>query len=493
MKNLYNLKAEQIVLGSIILNNEFFGKVDFLQDYYFYDIAHQEIFKHLKELLIAEKTADSITLKGFFNSTIENIFDYSAEELIQIESKKKKRQKGLNYLGFLLSMGAGIVDIGIVDISDYAKMIEDLYKKKEMFKICNEFKLTILNQVSKIKANDLIENLRLGLDKIEDKSGFEYNIKSTLDILGERYFEIKTAVENNEIFNKDIIQTGFFDFDKNHNGLPKKELTILAGRPSIGKTTIALQVALNVATKGQNCIFFSLETSNKQIANKILSNRCEINSIRLNHNNIFNDELTKIKNNCKKFEKTNLFIDDTYGINCNYIKKCLKRFKRKNKKIDLIIVDYLQIMKDNINIKDSNRVHEIGRITNGLKEIAKEFDCAVLCLCQLSRAVENRDDKRPTLIDLRDSGEIEQIADIVIFCYRDYYYKYRQLSKFNQNNEKESFNSLKSYLDTIKNDCELLIRKYRNGICGDIKLNFIPKFNLVDDIDKRNYKIPYNE
>ena len=251
MENLYNIKAEQIVLGVLILDNNHFDNVDFLQAEYFYEPIHQIIFAHLIELKKVEKKFDSITLKSFFSKDIEEMFEYSAEERRNLEVKNKKKRKGLNYLSELISYGAGIVDI-----IDYAKIIQDLFKKRELMNLCKNFYNHTKNKVAKIKANDLIEKLRKDIDKIEDKTGFEYNIKSTFEITTERYFELKTAIDEKKTFNENILKTGFYDFDEKFNGLTKKELVILAGCTSMGKTTVANQIAMNVAEAGFNSIFF---------------------------------------------------------------------------------------------------------------------------------------------------------------------------------------------------------------------------------------------
>ena len=476
--NIFNIEAEQIVLGALIINNDFYDKIDFIKHIFFYEPAHQIIYDHIKNLISKNLLADSITLKAFFDN----------DDLL-------KTIGGSKYLSILLSMGAGIVDI-----VDYAKIIQDFYKKRCLYNLLKSSFEKIEKNISKITSKKLIDSFRNNLDKIEDNTDFKYNIKPIENILTKRLLEIKLAIDNNETFNKDIIPTGFYDFDKKFNGLTKGELITLAGCSSMGKTTIALQKAINFARKKLNTIFFSLEMKDKSLINKVIANVNKINSQRINYNNVYSSEIEKVNERCNEFLDSTLYIDDTYAIDCNYINKVLKRFIRKKGAIDVIIVDYLQIMQDTY--KEKNRVREIGNITNGLKEIAKKFNCVVICLSQLSRNVESRDDKRPILRDLRDSGEIEQISDMVIFAYRHHYYEKRKLSKFDKNKpeERETWEKIKYKLDLIKNDCELLVRKNRNGRCGDIKLHFEGKYSRTIDIDKAKYEknikqanIPYQK
>lgn len=473
MEKLINIEAEQIILGALIINNDFYDSIDFLKTDFFYEITHQKIFEYLNNLLKVGKKADSITLKLFFDN----------EEII-------KKIGGSKYLSVILGIGAGIVDI-----IDYAKLLQDLFKKRKLLEICQNFNTKIQKQFNKIKSLDLIEDFKSELDKIEDIAGFNHNLKNIQYPIFERLKEIKKSIQNNEFYNKDIVKTGFFDFDKKFNGLTKGELTIIAGCSSMGKTTLALQMALNFIKQKLNTLFFSLEMNSKSISNKILANQNKINSKRINVNNIYNQEIDNVIENSNLFNKSSLFVDDTYAINCNHITKLIKRFEREKGKVDVIIVDYLQIMT--CEKEEKNRVREIGKITNGLKEIAKKFNCVVICLSQLSRSVEMRDDKRPILRDLRDSGEIEQIADMVMFVYRHYYYEKRKLSKFDKNKpeEKETYNKIKNKLDTIKNELDILVRKNRNGGCGDIKLHFDARFSKIINPDEvwREYYSKKNE
>lgn len=255
-------------------------------------------------------------------------------------------------------------------------------------------------------------------------------------------------------------------------------------------STIAINIIKNVVMQDLNVIFFSLEMSASEISTKILANCSRINSEDIEQGAINNEDFEKImKSYEENFDNKNFFINDKPEINCNYIRNSLKKFKRNEKLIDFIVIDYLQIMflknKQNPNI-------ELGLIMNRLKTIAKEFNIVILLLSQLNRGVENREDKRPFLQDIRDSGTIEQISNMIIFCYRDEYYLEKDLERLNKNSNNQS--EIKSYeiaerkLKDCKNKLELLVRKNRRGRTGNCVLNYEREFSLINDIQNQQYK-----
>jgi len=457
--NLYNIEAEQTVLGVIILNNEYFDSInEIIKKESFYEPIHSVIYEHIVYVLKEKKTVlDSITLKIFFNTN---------ETLKSIGGDK--------YLSILLSMGAGIVDI-----KDYAKLINDLYRKRRLI-LLGEKIVNSIYKNSKISADKIIEDTENSIENIQKETEIKLNIKEDIKIANEEIYEIGLALKDPNYFNKDLIKTGFKDFDNKFNGLKKGELVILAARPSMGKSSLSLQIALNFIQQDKNVIFFSLEMSEKELQTKIFANISRINSEKIEKRQLSEEEFETIFLKSDEFLKDkNFFIDDTCAVNCNYIEKISRRIQRLKGEIDLIIVDYLQIM----DYPKENEVKELGSIVVSLKNISKKFNCAILCLSQLNRSVELREDKRPFLNDLRGSGNIEETANMVIFCYRNSYYLQKELSKFDIydiSTEFERKETMARY-DLVKNDLELLVRKNRRGQTGDCMLYFDPRFSLIRD------------
>lgn len=242
-------------------------------------------------------------------------------------------------------------------------------------------------------------------------------------------------------------------------------------------TTFALQIALNIA-KNKNVLFFSQEMCNSEQGDKILSNFAHINSMNIRDSRITIEEIEKIKNVMQNNGSLNLYISDAYGVTSNYIRKTLQKFEKTVGKIDLVIVDHLQIMADNK--PNSNRVSELSNISMDCKNIAKEFDCAFLLLSQLSRKTEERDDPRPQLADLRESGAIEQNADTVMFLFRQAYYTERKLNGLSIDNP--NFDNLKKQFEMQKNQADLTVQKNRSGKLGSIKLYFNPEYSQFSDM-----------
>jgi replicative DNA helicase len=340
----------------------------------------------------------------------------------------------------------------------------------------------------------LNNNLYLLEDSIDE---YKNNIKDVTTLINERFNEylflrernntFENDINNNEdnpsnpnnIYGDSIIKTGFEAFDKHFYGLAKKNLIILGGRPSMGKSTLALQIALNVAKQGKTVLYFSQEMTNTENINKILANRSGIDSRYFTYG-IPNDET---------LEKTariivnagignyKLYLDDKAKIDINYITRIYNRLKLRVTTIDLIIVDHLQITEDIK--KNFSKIDKYGNITTDLKSFAKDNNCIVLCLSQLNRKSEEREGNIPELSDLRESGDIEQNADQVIFINRQSYYLERKLQSLSK--EDSSYEKILSILSKVKNQAKLYLKKNRNGILGDITLYFNPKCSLFGD------------
>lgn len=453
-KSLYSIECEQVILGLLIKNNNLFDFVEeIINEDCFYEMAHQLIFSKLKTAISQGIKMDDLTLEIFFENN--NIL---------------KQIHGKNYISVLINMS-----IGIFDITDYAKIVKDLYIKRKLKNLALQINEIILKDDL---ANEILNDFKLSLDQIEDEStDFEYNLKAANELIENKLNELTNIIENH-IENTDLIKTNFVDFDYSFGGIPKQALTILAGRPSMGKSTLALNIALNVAKQNKKVLFFSQEMSNNENTDKILANFSQINSTRIRDKRLTIEDIQLMIKKQDKSILNNLFIDDKAKVNRDYIKRTIKRFKRKHGSPDLIIVDHLQIAGDSQRAK--NKIEELGNITADFKNLAKKENCAFILLSQLSRAVEARDNKRPELSDLRDSGEIEQNADLVMFVYRDDYYLSKELLGLTPEDKK--YKKLLDKFNNCKNICEVMIKKYRNGKCGYINLLFTPETSTFKNL-----------
>ena len=366
----------------------------------------------------------------------------------------------------------------IVDIQPCLKELKNLYSKREIkriMEVCN-------NAINSEKnSNEILEDINNNLENLENEAtDYEYEVKNINEILAERVFNIEENIKNNQLNN--YLKTGLIDFDLKFTGIPRKQLTIIGGRSSMGKSTFALQIAKNIS-ENYNVLFFSQEMGFNENADKIIANMNKINSINIRDSKLTKEEINKIKSNCNNNTSKNLYIVEKQGIDSNYIKKTLKRFERKVGKVDLIIVDHLQMTRDSN--KSRSRIEELGNITLDFKEIAKEYDCGFILLSQLSRGVEGRESPRPELSDLRESGRIEENADLIMFVYRAEYYIKRDMQGLDKNSNK--YKSLEEELKKYKNKAEIMVKKYRNGACGSIILKFYPEYSLFDDLKGDEY------
>ncbi len=446
----YNIECELAILGTLILNDNYFEVTnEEIQANYFYETIHQEIYNLLANEIKTNKSLNPITIK----QVLQPIFE---------------RFKVGNYLSSLLNFGSGIVDI-----KPYCQELKNLYAKRELQKImivCQEN----LNQPN--NADEIMQNIRTKLDHLEEEaSNYEYEVKSYSEIMAQRVLEIETTINDKEQTN--YIKTDILDFDREFTGIPRTQLTILGGRSSMGKSTFALQIALNVA-KTKNVLFFSQEMGLRENADKIIANLNQINSVSVRDSHLSTNEIAKIKEVCEATTNLKLFIVEKQGIDSNYINKTVKRFQRKVGNVDLIIVDHLQMTKDSQ--KNRNRIEELGNITLDFKEIAKKYNCGFILLSQLSRGVEGRESPRPELIDLRESGRIEENADLIMFIYRKDYYINRQLQGMKDDDPKKEklINEYKKY----ENHTDIMVKKYRNGKCGSITIKFIPEYSLFREL-----------
>ena len=452
-----NIEAEQSVIGSILLNNEIFDEINLLiTNKNFYDPMHQKIYMAIEKLIYGGMLANPITLKNYFENEKDelNVPDY----LVKITKFSTSSRQAI----------------------EYSKLIYDLYVKRELIKISE-------NIIHTAKLNDLdndgksiIENFEKLLFDLAEKGSFSSSLVK-FDEAMKMTIEMASSAYKNE---EGIVgvPTGLTDLDYRLGGLHKSDLLIIAGRPSMGKTALATNIAFNAAKKIQNdgrkstIAFFSLEMSSEQLSTRILAEQSRIKSNDIRTGKISEEQFDKFIETSKNISELPLYIDETPAISIAAMSNRARRIKRLFG-LDLIVVDYIQLMQGTTFNKDG-RVQEISQITQGLKAVAKELSVPVLALSQLSRAVEQRDNHKPQLSDLRESGSIEQDADVVMFVYREAYYLERKEPRPATVEHAE----WQAKMSEVSNLAEIMISKQRHGPTGNIMLEFEAMFTKFKDL-----------
>ena len=451
-----NIEAEQSVIGSILLSNEIFDDINILiRSNNFYDPMHQKIFSAIEKLIYNGTLANPITLKNYFENEKDelNVPDY----LVKITKFSTSSRQAI----------------------EYSKLIYDLFVKRELIKISE-------NIIDTAKLNDLdhdgqsiIENFEKSLFDLAEKGSFNSSIVK-FDEAMKMTIEMASSAYKNE---EGIVgvPSGLTDLDDRLGGMHKSDLLIIAGRPSMGKTALATNIAFNAAKKIQNdgrkssIAFFSLEMSSEQLSTRILAEQSRIKSNDIRRGRISEEQFDKFIETSKDISELPLYIDETPSISIAALSNRARRIKRLYG-LDMVVVDYIQLMKA-ANFKEG-RVQEISAITQGLKALAKELSVPVLALSQLSRAVEQRDDKKPQLSDLRESGSIEQDADVVMFVYREAYYLERKEPRPATVEHAE----WQAKMSEVSNLAEIMISKQRHGPTGNIMLEFEAMFTKFKDL-----------
>jgi len=452
-----NLEAEQTILGSILVSNEIYDEITDINEDSFFNPVNKKIYKIINDLMQKGLLANPITLKNFFSN--EN-------ELSEIG--------GSEYLVKLTKFSTSKLQIKY-----YANLLHDLKIRRNLIEISRETLEESLNKSSEINAEEIIENAEKKLFDIAERGKFNKSYIEFKEALTQTIAMASSAYKNDEGIVG--VPCGLKDLDDRLGGLHKQDLIIIAGRPSMGKTALATNIAfyasknLLIKKKKSSIIFFSLEMSSEQLSTRILSEQSRIKSNDIRRGKINQDDFEKFIETSKNLENLPLFIDDTPAITISTLSNRARRIKRLHG-LDLIIVDYIQLMRSG-NYKNEGRVQEVAEITQGLKALAKELDVPVLALSQLSRAVEQRDDKKPQLSDLRESGSIEQDADVVMFVYREEYY----LEKLEPRVGTAEHVEWQEKMNLVHNLAELIIGKQRHGPTGVIRLEFESAFTKFKD------------
>jgi replicative DNA helicase len=387
---------------------------------------------------------------------------------------------------YLVRLAAAVVSI--VNAADYARIVHDLYLRRQLIELGEEVVNGAYEQESEATAVDQIEQAEQQLFTLAESGQIEGGPVILSQSLAQAIRTAEAAYKRDSHVTG--VTTGLVDIDKKLGGLHPSDLIILAGRPSMGKTALATNIAFNASMAyretreesghikvidGAKVAFFSLEMSSEQLATRILSEQTGISSDRIRRGEVREDDFPKFVESAQKLSRLPFFIDDTPALSVSALRTRARRLKRQHG-LGLIVIDYLQLMRPSAGARSENRVQEISDITRGLKAVAKELDVPVVALSQLSRAVENREDKRPQLADLRESGSIEQDADVVMFIFREQYYHERMPPMQRQDESEDKFNErYERWQDRgnqIHNIAEVNIAKQRHGPIGTVKLYF---------------------
>ena len=450
-----NIEAEQSVIGSILTQNEIFDEITgIISDKNFFDPLHQKIFSSIQNLIYKGLLANPITLKNYFENENDDL--NVPEYLIKITKFSTSSRQAI----------------------EYSKIIYDMFVRRELIKISeNIIDTAKLNDIN-INGKSIIENSERILYDLAEKGSFNSNIIKFDEAVRQTIDMASSAYKNEEGIVG--VPTGLRDLDDRLGGLHKSDLIIIAGRPAMGKTALATNIAFNAATniqktKRKSCIaFFSLEMSSEQLSTRILAEQSRIKSNDIRRGKISEEQFEQFLETSKNVSELPLYIDETPAITIATLSNRARRIKRLYG-LDMVVVDYIQLMRAS-NFKEG-RVQEISEITQGLKALAKELAVPVLALSQLSRAVETRDDKKPLLSDLRESGSIEQDADVVMFVYRESYY----LKNKEPRPATVEHAEWQAKMNEISHLAELIIGKQRHGPTGMITLEFEEMFTKFKD------------
>lgn len=463
----HNIEAEQQLLGAILTNNDIFDRVSSLvKAEHFFDPVHQRIFEIAAARIQKNALASPVTLKAFLDD------DAGLKEL-----------GGPAYLVRLA--GAAI---SAYAARDYAQMIYDLSVRRELIQLGRD----IASMAAKVdvasEPKDQIIEAEQRLYKLGEQGVAERGFQSFLKAVTDAVNVANAAYQRDGGLAG--IATGLIDMDKKLGGLHPSDLLILAGRPSMGKTSLATNIAFNIAkthkrgrmpdgtegsVEGGVVGFFSLEMSAEQLAARILSEAAEVPSEQIRRGDMTEQEFRRFVEAAKALEACPLYIDDTPALPISQVAARARRLKRTHG-LDVLIIDYLQLLKGT---SKDNRVQEVSEITQGLKAIAKELNIPVIALSQLSRAVESRDDKRPQLSDLRESGSIEQDADVVMFVFREEYYREREKPG---DHELEKMAQWQALMESVHGKAEVIIGKQRHGPIGTVELSFEGRFTRFGNL-----------
>ena len=471
-------EAEQALIGALLYDNEVYHQVEALvKPEHFYNPIHRRVYESISSLISTGRLADAIVLKNRFSQD-ETLADIG----------------GVEYLALLLDMAAPGTSA-----PEYAKLIFDMAMRRELIRLGQQMSTKAADLVSEEEPSQQIVDAEGALFNLAEIGGTQTGFVSFQNALLQSIEMANAAYARDGSLSG--MSTGLMDLDAQLGGLHKSDLIILAGRPSMGKSSLAANIAFHAAkayksetdasgvkktTSGGVVALFSLEMSAEQLATRLLAEQSGISSFRIRRGDITKDQYERVREAATEINQIPLFIDDTGGLSIGGLAARCRRLKRLHG-LDLIVVDYLQLLTGGNKMKSSdNRVQEVSLITQQLKAIAKELNVPVVALAQLSRAVEQRDDKKPQLADLRESGSIEQDADVVMFVFRKSYYLARQMPEEGS----DEFIKWQDEMEKYERVAEVIVGKQRHGPIGSVFLSFeaeLTKFGNLAPEDKPGY------
>ena len=458
-----NIEAEQAVIGSILVSNDIYDEIfPIIDAQKFFDPIHAKIYETIENLISKGLLANPITLKNHFENH-EGLKELGGQEYI------------IKITKFSTSIKQAI---------DYANIVQEMHVRRELIRISE----SVLDQASSAieittSGEEMIQNAEKSLFDLAERGHFNQSFMKFERALKQTIEMAKSAYQNEEGIVG--VPTGLTDLDNKLGGMHKQDLVIIAGRPSMGKTALATNIAFHAAKNIEKkdlkstVAFFSLEMSSEQLSTRILSEQSRIRSNDIRRGKVSEKEFEKFIETSKNIFELPLYIDETPAITIAAISNRSRRIKRLFG-LELIVVDYIQLMRSS-GRKEYNRVQEISEITQGLKALAKELDVPVLALSQLNRAVEQRDDKKPQLADLRESGSIEQDADVVMFVFRDAYYLERKEPTFGSVEHAE----WQQKMNEISSLADIMIGKQRHGPTGNVKVEFEAMYTKFKNLENK--------
>jgi replicative DNA helicase len=470
----HNIEAEQALLGAILVNNEALYRVsDFLEPPHFYEPIHQQIYELASNLIRAGKVATPVTLKTFLPADFE--------------------VGGLNASQYLARLAAEATTV--INASDYGRTISDLATRRNLIRIGEDMVNVAFDAPVDFAPREQIEDAERRLYEIAETSRFGSGFQRFAQALTTAVDMAARAYQREGRLSG--LATGLRDLDAKMGGLQSSDLIIVAGRPGMGKTALATNIAYNVARawRGQTRAdghmetvdggivgFFSLEMSAEQLATRIISERTEIPSSTIRRGGITEADFERIKDVSIELQNLPFYVDETGGLTIAQLAARARRLKRQ-RGLDLLVIDYIQLLQGSSRRAQEGRVQEVTEITTSLKALAKELNVPIVALSQLSRQVESRDDKRPQLSDLRESGSIEQDADVVMFVFREEYY----LSNKEPRPGTEEHIKWQTEMALVHGKAELIIGKQRHGPTGTVQVQFDAHVTRFDDLSRDDH------
>jgi len=458
-----NIEAEQALLGSILINNDIIDEIStIVSSSIFYDPAHVKIYEVIESLNNKGMIANPITLKNYFEK--DNMLDEvgGTEYLVKLTRFSSSTKQAV----------------------DYSKIIHEMYLRRELVLISDQLSADTLNaNAQEQNAENIIESTEKSLFDLAERGSFSQSFLKFNQALDQTIEMATMAMQSDHGIVG--VPTGLTDLDEKLGGLHKSDLVILAGRPGMGKTALATNIAYHAAQnlmarqEKSSIAFFSLEMSSEQLSTRILSEQSKIKSDDIRRGKVTEDEINRYIETSRNIYNLPLYIDETPAITISTLCNRARRIKRLFG-LSLIVVDYIQLMRAPSNNRNDNRVQEVSEITQGLKALAKELKVPVLALSQLSRAVESRDDKKPQLSDLRESGSIEQDADVVMFVYREAYYLENKQPKLGSIEHAE----WQSKMNDVNGLADIILGKQRHGPTGTVKVEFEGIYTKFKDLSK---------